>query len=151
METRFTDLFNYFEVQWNYITLRGRLIILTSPSIPLQGSVSHQKDDGQAKGWPGLDWTWAPPTPRLVKQTYKVKTICLLCKSILKMPQNQVVVPRTSQTEVLVLPLQKWSCVYSSHVPFQRTVNSEQAALPWTCATIIFGQETWWGHKASGP
>ena len=64
METCFTDLFNYFEVQWNCIALRGRLRIWTSPFIPFWGSTAYQKDDGQAEEQLGLAWTWAPPHPR---------------------------------------------------------------------------------------
>lgn len=67
-----------------------------------------------------------PPQASLNKHTIQVKTICLLCKSILKTPQNQTAVPRTSQTEVLVLPLQKWRCVYGLHVPLQTT------SRPWS-------------------
>lgn len=96
-------------------------------------------------GWPGLEHPpphnlqQPPPQASSNKYTVKVKTICLLCKSSLKTPQNQIVVPRTSQTEVLVLPLQKWSCVYSSHMPFWRTVSSEQVARPRVHFTVVFG------------
>lgn len=62
-----------------------------------------------------------PPQASLHKHTIEVQTICLLCKSILKMPLKQAVVLRTSQTEVPLLPLQTCGRVYGLQMPLPAT------------------------------
>lgn len=62
-----------------------------------------------------------PSQASLHKHTIEVKTICLLYKSILKMPLKQAVVLRTSQTEVPLLPLQTCSRVYGLQMPLPAT------------------------------
>lgn len=65
-----------------------------------------------------------------------------VCGSILKTSQNQTVVSGTSQTELLVLPLWKWSC-YALHVLFREAGRPQSKSAVTSPCHPDFGNRTW--------
>lgn len=131
-----------------YCSGEKRFIIWTlSDAYLLRDAVCSWRHSGWTEEWLPLNMSTPHPItstrpPSASSINIRSQKHMPVCGSILKTSPNQTVVSGTSQTELLVLPLWKWSC-YVLHVLFREARRPQSKSAATNPCHPDFGNRTW--------